>query len=265
MMKLLRVGLAALICAPGVVGQVVPGGPAAPGQEEVEAPKSESPRTFFDGWTTSAALGLNGSEGNTENFSFRANLKGERKEEFMSTGYELIYNRTSENSDVTANRFEARGRNDWLFPDAPRWRYFLTVTYEYDDFQDWQHRLSVGNGLGYAFIQDERTLLLGRAGIGIFREFGGDDNRWHPEGILGLDLEHKISDKQKVTATVEYLPDLLDIGPYRARAAATYEILLDEATNMSLKLGAEDRYDSSPGEDRKRNDLTYFAMLAWTF
>jgi putative salt-induced outer membrane protein YdiY len=256
---------AALLCAPALaLAQVVPGGPGEPGEEQ-KAAELQLEKPFFSGWTHTAAVGLNGSEGNTENFSFRANLKGERKTERMGTVYEMIYNRATDDSEVTANRFEARGRNDWIFADAPRWRYFLTATYEYDDFQDWQHRLSVGNGLGYAFIQNDQTLFLGRAGIGVFREFGGEDNRWHPEGILGLDLEHKFTDKQKLTATVEWLPDLLDIGPYRARAAAAYEVLLDEATNMSLKIGFEDRYDSSPGEDRKRNDLTYFAMLAWTF
>jgi putative salt-induced outer membrane protein YdiY len=259
-MRLIAAAGALLGLAGVATAQEAPGGPAQPGE-----PAKPPPETFFDGWTNTAALGLNGSEGNTENLNIRAALKGERKLELIATAYELTYTRASESSDVTQNRFEARGRNDWLFKENPRWRYFVTASYEYDDFQDWQHRVSVGNGLGYAFIQDDKTLLLGRAGVGAFLEIGGDDNRIHPEGILGVDLEHKITDKQKITATAEYLPDLLDFGPYRARAAVAYEVLLDEASNMSLKLGAEDRYDSSPGEGKHRSDFTYFAMLAWTF
>jgi putative salt-induced outer membrane protein YdiY len=256
--------LAVLLAAPALVAaQVVPGGPeVAPGAGDAE----EAPvLSFWDGWGHTVALGLNGSEGNTENLSIRASLKGERKEEFMATAYELIYGRVEQSGDVTQNRFEGRARNDWLFRDSPRWRYFLTATYEYDDFQDWQHRVTVGNGFGYAFIQDERTLLLGRAGIGVVREFGGSDNRWRPEGILGVDLEHKLTERQKLTATAEVFPELLELGPYRARAAASWEVLLDEEMNLNLRLGVEDRYDSSPGEGRKRNDFTYFAMLGFTF
>ena len=39
-------------------------------------------------------------------------------------------------------------------------------------------------------------------------------------------------------------------------------MLLDEATNMSLKLGIIDRYDSTPN-GLKPNDLNYSLMLLW--
>ena len=247
-----------------IMAQVVPGGPdAGLAGEEDRVPAVEP--GFFEAWSHSVALGLNGAEGNTENLNVRAALKGERKLEFVASGYELSYSRAAERSRVTQNRFEARGRQDWLFQDAPRWRYFLTASYEYDDFRDWNHRVTVGNGLGYALVQEDDTLVLGRLGFGASREIGGDENHIVPEGILGLDLDHKFTERQKITATLEYLPELLDFGPYRARAKASYEVLLDQETNMSLRLGIEDNYDSTPGEGRSRNDLAYFAMLAWSF
>jgi putative salt-induced outer membrane protein YdiY len=263
MMKLLVVSAA--MAASGVVfGQVVPGGPEAGVQADAEAGTGPEPG-FFEAWSHSIALGLNGAEGNTENFSVRASLKGERKIESMATGYELTYSRATERSEVTQNRFDARGRNDWLFRDSPRWRYFLTASYEYDDFQNWNHRVTAGNGLGYAFVQEETTLVLGRLGVGLSREIGGEENHIVPEGILGLDIDHKFTERQKITATLEFLPELLDLGPYRARAKAAYEVLLDQESNMSLRLGFEDNYDSTPGAGRRRNDLAYFAMLAWSF
>ena len=36
-------------------------------------------------------------------------------------------------------------------------------------------------------------------------------------------------------------------------------------TKMSLKVGAEDRFNSHPGPDKKHNDLDYFALLVWSF
>ena len=41
------------------------------------------------------------------------------------------------------------------------------------------------------------------------------------------------------------------------------ELLLDEATNLSLKVGLLDRYDSTPGIGLQENDVDYFITLLW--
>jgi hypothetical protein len=46
---------------------------------------------------------------------------------------------------------------------------------------------------------------------------------------------------------------------------AGYEVIVDPESNFSLKLGLEDRYNSNPGGDRKKNDLLYFASLVTGF
>ncbi len=48
------------------------------------------------------------------------------------------------------------------------------------------------------------------------------------------------------------------------RARAAYEYILDPEMGMILRLGAQDRYDSNPG-NAKRNDLTYFATWGLKF
>jgi hypothetical protein len=48
-------------------------------------------------------------------------------------------------------------------------------------------------------------------------------------------------------------------------AKAGWEIVVDPEVNMTLKLGVEDRYNDNPGPDRKKNDIEYFALLAWSF
>src|ERR1043165_4211417 len=154
-------------------------------QKPAPAPK---PDGFLSGWKGSVELGLNGSEGNSPSLNIRGAVTGERKSETMVTSGSLVYSRASEHYVVTKNRFEANARNDWIFEKGAPWRYFLTAKYEYDDFQEWLHRVTLGNGIGYAFIENDKTFLLGRAGFGVSREFVGGANRWVPQGILGADF-----------------------------------------------------------------------------
>jgi putative salt-induced outer membrane protein YdiY len=224
------------------------------------------PQTFLDGWTGSVEAGLNGSTGNSEVLNARAAVTGERKTDLMITKASATYVRAQESGTTTKNRFELAARNDWIFEKGSPWRYFITGTYDYDDFQDWQHRITLGNGIGYAFIDDDTTLLVGRAGIGVRREFGGSNDDWTPEGIFGADLSHKLTERQKITASIDYYPSLEDfMDDYRIVTKAAWEVLVDPEIKMSLKVGAEHRYDNTPGPNTKRNDLDYFALLVWSF
>ena len=78
-----------------------------------------------------------------------------------------------------------------------------------------------------------------------------------------MDYLHKISDRQRLNITVDYYPAWEDFANYRLVTQASWELLLDEATNLSLKVGVLDRYDSTPGIGLQENDLDYFITLLW--
>lgn len=223
------------------------------------------PASFWDGWTGGFELGLNGSSGNTERLSFRAGANAGRTTDELDTKASVTYSYAKDEADVTDNMFVGNLRNDWLFPDESRWRIFADGTFEFDEFQEWDMRLSGSGGVGYELIDTEKTFLLGRIGIGLTREVGGSENAVVPEAVLGVDFEHQLTERQKITASADYHPELSDIGPYRVHSQAAWEILVDPEVNMSLKIGVDDRYDSSPGSGFNRNDLDYFAMLVWSF
>ena len=106
------------------------------------------------------------------------------------------------------------------------------------------------------------TTLKGRFGSGATRKFRDANNTWEPEALFGVDFEHKISDRQKFRATVEYYPEWSDFTMYRIRTDAGWEMLLDEKTNMSLKLGVINRYDSRDSGPHP-NALDYTLLLLW--
>jgi putative salt-induced outer membrane protein YdiY len=133
---------------------------------------------------------------------------------------------------------------------------------EYDEFKAFDLRLSVSGGLGNHFIKTETTTLTGRLGAGTSHEFGGPDDAWVPEGNLGTDFEYKISRLQKFKLIADYYPSWEDFRDYRLVSNAYWEILLDDDTNLSLKIGAVDRYDNTPN-GAKANDIDYFVTLLW--
>ncbi len=245
---------------PADAGDAGAGGGA---EEEVFQPSS-----FWSGWEGSVEAGITGSDGNSESFNFRANLSLERLTERMETKFGMTYKYATEDGSENANRFEARGRNDWLVPDS-RWRYFVQGKYEFDEFQDWDSRISGFGGVGYEFIrpedQEPNLTLIGRAGVGGSQTIGGTDESFTPEALLGLDFIWEIKDDHRFVATTELYPSLEDMGEFRWITNLGYEIMLDAETNLFLKLGVEDRYDSNPGGSAKRNDIDYYATLGWKF
>ena len=60
---------------------------------------------------------------------------------------------------------------------------------------------------------------------------------------------------------------LLDYSglPRFAEFKAEYAVLLNDDNNMNLKIGALDRYDSTPGLGFRRNDLDYYITIGWEF
>jgi putative salt-induced outer membrane protein YdiY len=227
---------------------------------DVPVPVVEPPPKLWEG---RVEAGLNGSDGNTERFNTRLGAHAVRKTTADVLTLDFIYAKSTQNGDETENKALFTGKNEWLFGDDP-WFLYAYTTAEYDAFQAWDVRVTAGLGCGYKWIKNDCTSLATRLGAGFSREIGGPENRFAPELNLGLDLEHKLTERQKFTTTVDVFPDLGDLGEFRAIVKAAWECLIDPTHNLSLQIGVLDRYDSTP-EGAKRNDIDYFALLVWKF
>ena len=227
-------------------------------------PPPPQPTSFRDGWKGSVEIGLAGAEGNSENFNLRAGLGLNRITNRMETKFDGTYLYATDNGEKSTNRAEVNGRNDWLFENS-KWGFFLQGKYEFDDFTDYDHRVSVFAGPSYTFVKNDKTLLRGRVGAGVTREIGGEDNTYDPEALIGVDFEHKLTARQAIFASSEYLPSLSDFPEFRLNSKAGYSFLVDEKTNAKLKAGVAQRHDSDPGDGFKQNDWEYFLTLGWDF
>ena len=215
-------------------------------------------------WNRRLDLGLNGSEGNSSSLSFRVGAGLERIAPDLETRVSGLYTRASDSGTVSQSRAELNARNDWLSETSP-WGFFLQGRAEFDEFQDWDWRTSAVLGPSYQLIKNDRTSLRLRAGAGLAREFGSGRNSLIPEALAGFDLQHALTDRQRLFLSTELLPSLDNLGDYRASNKLGYEMDITEDSKATIRLGIDHRYDSSAPSDRDSNDIDFFATLGVQF
>lgn len=229
-----------------------------------ELKKSLNTASFFTGWKGTIEAGGTGTDGNTETLNLRAGVGLSRTAELLRTRLDAYYLYSTEDGFKSQSRGEANALNDWLFHESP-WGLFAKGKAEYDEFQDWDWRISAFAGPSYLFWETADSSLRGRVGAGTTRQIGGVRNEVFPEGLAGLEFRYQFSPRRSMFADGEYLPSLSEFPEYRFNLKAGYEFLVDPRSNLRLKLGVEDRFNSSPGPGFKSNDIEYFALLGLEF
>lgn len=229
-----------------------------------EKPLEVAPPPVVKLWDGSFNLGLDGAQGNSDSTNFRFGFHANRRHESNILTLGLDYNKQTAQQKPTTDRMFFDGRFEWLIHNT-RWSWFVHETIEYDEFQPFDVRDTSDAGFGYRLIKTEDTTFISRLGGGFSHEYGGPENgQFIPEIVFGLQLEHRISKRQKVFGAVEYAPGVADFLRYRIRSQAALEILLDEERHLSLRMGVLERYNSKPGTALP-NDLDYALTLLWKF
>ena len=218
---------------------------------------------FGSGWKNHAEFGLDGSKGNSDTLAIQTGLELKRKTDRDTVALDFDYRLATSQGRTTENN--GRFNLDWdRFIGDTDWSYFGKFGMEWDTFKAFDLRLNVNGGLGYHWIRNDRTTLVNRFGAGASKEIGSPDDKWIPEAVFGIDGEHRINKQHKVKGKVDYFPAWDDFSDYRLVTDLAWEILLDDDENLSLKLAATDRYDSTP-QGAKPNDLYYSLLLLVKF
>jgi putative salt-induced outer membrane protein YdiY len=235
---------------------------AAPGAPPVPpappAPAPEKPR-----WKTKAELGINGTSGNTRSNDLRAAIDRRLETDSERWVFDGVYLKSRQDGETTVHNWYVEGLHDWLFKDSP-WLLFVTGKYDWDQFKDYDKRVQIGGGVGYKLVDDDCLKIRARAGFNETREYGGEDDSWRPEGLLGLEGSQKINGTQDITASVIYYPDIKDPWKYRLVSEAAWSIKLNDK-GLSMKVGATDEIDSHRKHPEKKSDLKYFVALLYEF
>lgn len=218
---------------------------------------------FWDPWEGNVELGLSGTEGNSETFNVRFGLTAKHTTEDLVRTLQITSIQKSAAGVTTANTALLDGKLEWPMP-ASRWNYYVHGLAEYDEFKAFEYRLSGDTGLGYEFIQNDATTLVGRGGISASQEIGGPDNELKPELAFGGEYKHKFNPTHAISAKADYFPNVTQFSDFRLNSQASWEIALSSVWGLSLKLSVIDRYDSTP-QGARPNDLDYSTLLLWQF
>ena len=214
-------------------------------------------------WSGAAEFGLSGSAGNTDVLKIRLGGSARRKTDDNLFTSDLLFGLVQNGSVTTEKKALLNARDEFLFKNSP-WALFLSGQLEYDEFRPYDFRVASHTGFAYQFFKTDATNVRTRLGAGFSREVGGPNDRWVPEGLVGFDLDQKITDRQQMLVTFDYYPDLGILGRYRVRTRAAYEVLLEPEWGLKLRFGIQDRFDSNPGPGKK-NDLDYFTTMLFKF
>ncbi|MGB7325748.1 MAG: DUF481 domain-containing protein [Rubripirellula sp.] len=221
------------------------------------------PQRWMKGWDSNAEFGIDGSGGNAETLALQTGLELKRKTDLHTFAIDFDYRQAS-SRDVTT---EDNGRFNLDYDRVlgnPMWSAFGKFGLEWDEFKAFDLRINTNAGLAYNWIRTDDITFITRFGAGASKEIGSPDDSWTPEAVFGIEGERQITERQKLKAKVDYFPAWDDFTNYRLVADASWEILLDGSDNLSLKLAATDRYDSTP-QGAKPNDIYYSLLLLYKF
>ena len=243
---------------------------AAAAEQEAEIgpeiqPEPSLLEQLFSGWTGEVRLGTDLSSGNSDRSRFRGGFNIEKKYSGHKTSLRTDYAFARDNNGESENRISSSATQDWATGKTKFSGVFLRAIWEFDRFRAFDYRLSLSGGGRYQIIKDDKTDALLRFGISATREFGGTEDRWVPEGAFFFSATHTVNAKHKLSANVDYFPEIERPSRYRVNARASWDYKLDEASGLSLRLGAENRYDPRPNRKNERNDFDLRAELIWQF
>lgn len=217
---------------------------------------------YLTDWERSAEVGVNGSEGNSQNMDAHIGLSAKFENNVKRWNISSAYNTSSSDKRTSRSDFHAQFTRDFLLPDLPHF-YFLRGRYDWDEFEDWDYRVDLSGGIGSQLIKTESWSLIGRTGLGFSKEFGGDNTGWVPEALLGLDNQWTIAEHQSVELNTTFYPSLEELGEFRNISEFNWNIGLADINNLNLKLGLVNNYDSMSSADSKKNDFKYRLLLVF--
>lgn len=211
-------------------------------------------------WDTGIEFGLNGSSGTSDSLSVHMGMYVKRESRFSKLDFNSGYNLTMSGGESTQDNAKIDVTNDWLIDEKSPWTLFAATDLFYDKFAAFDLQTSFNSGIGYRWVHLPELDFMTRVGGGATGEIGGpNNNNWVPESRLGFEYAQKVAPTQKLYAKFDYYPEWDDVGEFRMVADAGWEIELVQPSNLSLKLSATDRYDSTP--DGAEPHLVNYSVL----
>ncbi|OGV40585.1 MAG: hypothetical protein A2X46_18980 [Lentisphaerae bacterium GWF2_57_35] len=214
-----------------------------------------------DDWVRTLELGLDTARGNSDILRYNAGVSA-RKEDEKNVYWLKLGGRYGE-SDNVKDTESAQGEGKYERGLTERVYASLNIMALHDQIADLSYRVLGNVSLGRHLVWTEQTILNVELGPGYVREKKGGMQDGFVAGRIANYFERLLNSSVRLWQSSEYVPNLEDIGVYYATAEVGLETLL--VRNICLKFVVQDRYDNSPAEGKKKNDLLTTTSLNWMF
>ena len=214
-------------------------------------------------WQGEVELGLNAAHGNSRTSNLFNGFDLERATRRGILLLDWKYVKSTSNKTVIEHHALLDVSHHWIKEDRNQ-GWFASFGMEYDEFRAFDVRTAFNGGRLVTLGAGEDFTLMGKFGAGVSQELGGPNEDVIPEAVLGIHLMRQLTRWQRIAIESEYYADWRDFSEFRVEVDVGWEILLDERHDISFKLSALNRYDSTP-QGRKANDLDYAMLLLWKF
>jgi len=135
----------------------------------------------------------------------------------------------------------------------------------HDDIASIQYRLVVGPAAGYYFIRSDASKLSGEVGPSFIDERLGHQDQSYVTIRFSERGEHTFNKAKtaKVWEEVDYMPQVDDFGNYLLNSEVGVEAAL--SAHFSLRVCADDKFDSKPALGHKENDILLVSSLVYKY
>ncbi len=243
---------------------------------EKKADEAAAPK---DGWTTALNAGLTMTDGNSETMAANVGLTTEGVKDGLGSviaGADFNYGESTVSSTATdpatgesvvTETEETTVENAKAFVNVKKTLSAKTFAYLdgsvlYDDVALIDYRATLGPGLGFYLVKNDKRQLSLEAGPSyVWEKVDGASNDY-----LALRFAERYSCQATKTAklvqSLEYLPEAEDFDNYLLTAEVGVEAAMND--HLSLRIVLQDKYDSTPAPGAERNDLSLIAGLGFT-
>ncbi len=200
-------------------------------------------------WHAKGEIGASFASGNSENESANATFEVRNTRDKWVNTLGLAGNYGSDGTVTTAERWEVRGQSDYTFTE--RAYGFGAARYEDDRFSAFEYQSSLSAGLGYRFINTDRTKFWVQGGPGYRfaerRDTGETADEWIARGDLGWD--HQLTETTKIVERF-----LIETGSDNTYMQNDLGLEVTIYRRLALRLGYQVRHNTDVLPEVEKTD-----------
>ena len=219
-------------------------------------------------WNSSVAAGATVTRGNSKTMVLNGSAVSAYKagQNECRLGVEANYGETELTATNGTKRTDTNVNNARAFAEYRRLldeRNYVYGNAEAmkDDIADIDYRVMIGPGVGRYFLKSDTRTLSAETGVAyIMTRIGGKDDDTVALRVAER-FEQKVTATSKIWESAEYLPAFEGFGQYLVNAEAGIEAAVN--ARFSLRVVAQDKYNSKPAPGKKCNDAVLIAGLSY--